>query len=187
LVETEGTVIRADSVATFYIDDGTGGIQIYQNYTPIDFTKYELGMYVRVKGVVLQYDYTAPFLEGYELVPRYLSDIEIIQGAFPSQLSLDVEARVFCPSCGEEEFPITFGGPKLSGVVLRIFDAAGREIVTLYDGSSVGVVSVSWDGRDRWGDRVASGLYICYLEGVEVGTSRRMTESAPIVVGRELK
>ncbi len=187
LVETEGAVVRADSVASFYIDDGSGGIQVYQNYTPIDFTKYELGMYVRVRGVVLQYDYTAPFLEGYELVPRYVSDIEVIEGAFPSKVDLDVDARVFCPSCGEDAFPITFGGPKLSGVVLRIFDAGGREIVTLYDGSSVGTVTVYWDGRDRWGDSVPSGLYICYLECVAVGTSRRMTDSAPIVVGRELE
>ena len=187
LVETEGTVIEADSMASFYLDDGSGGIQIYQNYTPIDFTKYEVGMYIRVRGVVLQYDYTAPFLEGYELVPRYLSDIEIIEGAFPSKVDLEVDARVFCPSCGEDGFPITFGGPELSGVVLRIFDANGREIVALYDGSSVGTSTVYWDGRDRRGDEVPSGLYICYLEGVEAGTGRRMTDSAPIVVGRELK
>jgi hypothetical protein len=187
LVQTEGTVVKADSVASFYIDDGSGGIQIYQNYTPIDFTKYQLGMYVKVRGVVLQYDYTAPYLEGYELVPRYLSDIEIIQGAFPSKVSLDVEARVFCPSCGEETFPITLGGPDLSSLVLRIFDAAGRDVVTLYDGSSVGRVTVYWDGRDRHGDRVPAGLYICYLEGVEARTGKRMTESAPVVVGRELR
>jgi hypothetical protein len=187
LVQTEGTVIRADSVASFYIDDGSGGIQIYQNYTPIDFTKYTLGMYVRVRGVVLQYDYTAPFLEGYELVPRYLSDIEILQDRFPSKVDLEVDPRVFCPSCGEEGFPITFGGPELSGVVLRIFDGSGRDVVTLYDGSSVGMITVHWDGKDRSGDRVPPGLYICYLEGVEVGTSRRMTDSAPIVVGMELK
>jgi len=187
LVETEGTVIKADSMASFYLDDGSGGIQVYQNYTPIDFTKYEVGMYIKVRGVVLQYDYTAPFLEGYELVPRYLSDIEIIEGVFPSKVDLDVDARVFCPSCGEGGFPITFGGPELSGVVLRIFDANGREIIALYDGSSVGTATVYWDGRDRRGDEVPSGLYVCYLEGVEAGTGRRMTDSAPIVVGRELK
>lgn len=187
LVETEGTVIEADSVASFYIDDGSGGIQIYQNYTPIDFTKYELGMYVKVRGVVLQYDYTAPFFEGYELVPRYESDIEIITDAFPAKAALDIEARVFCPSCGEESFPIGIEAPERSDLVLRVFDAAGRDIVTLYDGSSVGALSIAWDGRDARGDRVPAGLYICYLECVELGSSRKMTDSAPIVVGMKLR
>jgi hypothetical protein len=174
-------------VASFYIDDGTGGIQIYQNFTSIDFTKYELGMYVRVRGVVLQYDYTAPFLEGYELVPRYESDIEIIGGVFPGDATLEIEARVYCPSCGEDGFPIGFDAPERSNVVVRIFDAAGRDIITLYDGSSVGPFTVAWDGKDDQGDTVPPGLYICYLECVEVGSSRRLTDSAPIVVGMELR
>jgi hypothetical protein len=187
LLETQGAVVKADSVASFYIDDGSGGIQVYQNYTSIDFTKYELGMYVKVRGLVLQYDYTAPFFEGYELVPRYLSDIEIIEGAFPAKAALKVEARVFCPSCGEELFPVGFEAPSRSTVVVRVFDAAGRDIVTLYDGSSPAVGSVAWDGKDSRGGKVPPGLYICYLECVEVGSSRTMTDSAPIVVGMELK
>jgi hypothetical protein len=187
LIQTQGAVVKADSVASFYIDDGSGGIQIYQNYTSIDFTKYEIGMYVRVRGVVLQYDYTAPFLEGYELVPRYLSDIEIIEGAFPAKAALDVDARVFCPSCGDQGFRIGFTGPDRSNIVLRIFDSAGRDVITLYDGSSAGAASVTWDGRDHRGEKVPPGLYICYLECVEAGSSRRMTDSAPIVVGMELK
>ena len=181
LLETEGAVVKADSVASFYIDDGSGGIQVYQNYTPIDFTKYEPGMYVKVKGVLLQYDYTAPFFEGYELVPRYLSDIEVIEGIFPAK------PGVFCPSCGEERFPVGFEAPSRSNVVIRIFDAAGRDVVTLFDGTSPAVGSLEWDGRDSRGDRVPPGLYICYLECVEVGSSRKITDSAPIVVGLELK
>ncbi|MFH1311730.1 MAG: hypothetical protein ABIJ00_00750 [Candidatus Eisenbacteria bacterium] len=186
LVQTEGAIISTSDF-DFFIDDGTGGIQVYQNYLPIDFTRFKVGMYARVKGVVLQYDYTRPFLESYELVPRYDSDIEIIEGAFPDEARLDVDARVFCPSCGEDGFSIRFGGESLSDVVLRLFDAAGRSVATLYSGTSLGDREIRWDGKDDEGRMVAPGLYICFLEVTESVTGRRTTESVPIVVGIELK
>jgi hypothetical protein len=186
LVETEGAVISASDI-DFYIDDGTGGIQVYQNFGPIDFTRFEVGMYIKVKGVILQYDYTRPYLEGYELVPRYESDIEIIEGAYPEQAILHVDARVFCPSCGDEDFDIVFGGPGSSEVILRLFDGSGRKIRTLYSGTSVGEATARWDGKDNDGNMVPAGLYICHVEVVEAVSGKRRTESVPIVVGVQLK
>jgi hypothetical protein len=186
LIETEGAVISA-SEYSFYVDDGSGGVQIYQNYTPIDFTRFKVGMYAKVKGVVLQYDYTRPFLEGYELVPRYDSDIEIKEDAFPAEAVLEVAARVFCPSCGDEGFIIKFGGQAFSQAVLRLFDAGGREVRTLYSGASAGISEHAWDGRDSAGKIVPPGLYVCYLEIVEARTGEQSTRSVPIVVGIRLE
>jgi hypothetical protein len=186
LVTTEGAVIDASDY-DFFIDDGSGGIQVYQNYTPIDYSQYKVGMYIRVTGVILQYDYTRPFLESYELVPRYETDIEVLEDAFPDQALLEVDARVFCPSCGDEAFSIRFGGEALSDVVVRLFDAAGREISTLYSGRSVGPNEILWDGSDSNGNPVPPGLYICFVEVVESVSSKRSTKSVPIVVGMQLK
>jgi hypothetical protein len=186
LVETEGAVVSA-SEYSFYISDGSGGVQVYQNYTPIDFTRFRTGMYARVKGVILQYDFTMPFLEGYELVPRYDSDIEIITDAFPKKPTLGVDARVFCPSCGEDGFPIRFGAPASSDVTIRIFDAAGRLVSTLYNGASVGERSIAWTGRDALGKPLPPGLYVCHIKVVESVTGTTSTESAPIVIGTQLK
>jgi hypothetical protein len=186
LVTTEGAVIDATDY-DFFLDDGSGGIQVYQNYTPIDYSQFKTGMYIRVTGVILQYDYTMPFLESFELVPRYETDIEILEGVFPEQALLEVDARVFCPSCGDESFAVRFGGEALSDVVLRLFDAAGREVTTLYSGRSVGVNEIEWDGRDDNGNPVSPGLYICFVEIVESVSSKRSTKSVPIVVGMELK
>jgi hypothetical protein len=186
LLQSEGAVIST-SQYDFYIDDGSGGVQVYQNFTDIDFTKYAEGMYVRVKGVSLQYDYTRPYLEGFELVPRYESDIEIIEGAFPAKAQLEVDARVFCPSCGEDGFDVTFGGPGTSEVILRLYDGSGRKVTTLYSGTSVGTVTVSWNGKDSDGRPVSPGLYVCHLEVTESVSGRRSTESVPIVVGVKLK
>ena len=185
-VETEGAVISASDI-DFYLDDGSGGIQVYQNFGPIDFTRFEVGMYIKVKGVVLQYDYTRPYLAGYELVPRYDSDIEIIEDAYPRKATLRVDARVFCPSCGEEDFEIVFGGPGSSEVVLRLFDGSGRKIRTLYSGTSVGEATFRWDGTGDDGKMVPAGLYICHIEVVEATSGRTNTETAPIVVGVQLK
>lgn len=186
LVETQGAVVAASDYS-FYLDDGSGGIQIYQNYTPIDFTQFATGMYVKVKGVVLQYDYSLPFLESYELVPRYQSDIEIIAAAFAPKAVLDVEPRVFCPSCGEESFPVKFNAPALSDVALRIFDGTGRLVATLYSGASIGERLVAWTGRDQTGKPFPPGLYVCHFQAVESGSGTKTTDSAPIVIGTELK
>jgi hypothetical protein len=186
LVQSEGAVISVSDI-DFYIDDGSGGIQVYQNFTDVDFTRYVEGMYVRVTGAVLQFDFTRPFLAGYELVPRYDSDIEIIEDAFPQDALLEVETRVFCPTCGEDAFDIIFGGPGSTEVILRIFDGAGRKIRTLYSGRSVGEVTVPWDGRDNDGKLVPAGLYICHIELIEAVSGRISTETAPIVVGVQLK
>ncbi len=186
LVETTGSVLRTSS-GSFYIDDGTGGIQIYQNFTDIDFTRFKVGMYVRVRGVVLQYDYTKPFLEGYELVPRFETDLEIIQDAFPEKTLIAGSAQVFCPSCGDKAYSIRFAAKSRSRVVLRIFDVAGREVRVLYSGDSVGEQEIEWDGKDSRGRDVSPGLYICCFETFDFITGKQSIETIPIVVGTKLK
>jgi hypothetical protein len=185
LIATEGAIISANDFG-FYVNDGSGGIQVYQNYTDIDYTQFHVGMYVKVQGVILQYDRTLPFLDGYELVPRWDSDIEVIDDAYPDNAALEVEPRVFCPSCGEEGFPIKFATPSTAQVSLRIFDGKGRLVATLFSGTSVGAGEKVWDGLQPSGEPVPPGLYVCFLDSIEAVTGRKTTDSAPIVVGVEL-
>lgn len=185
-IATEGAIISASDYG-FYVNDGSGGMQIYQNYTDIDYTQFHVGMYVKVQGVILQYDRTLPFLDGYELVPRWDSDIVIVDDAYPNTAMLEVEPRVFCPSCGEEGFPVRFSTPSGAQTTLRIFDGKGRLVATLFSGMSVGVSEKVWNGRQETGEPVPPGLYICFLDSIEQGTGRKTTDSAPIVVGVELK
>ena len=188
LVSTEGMVVSASDIS-FYVDDGSGGIQIYQNYTTIDFTRFSKGMYVKVTGVILQYDYTLPFLDGYELVPRYESDIEIVEDIYLEHASLTVEPRVFCPSCGDEGFAIRFGVPSVSTAVVRIFDSAGRSVATLYSGDSVGERELIWSGRDEMGQPLPPGLYVCHLQTSDLTyqSNSKTTTTAPIVIGARLR
>jgi hypothetical protein len=186
LIATEGAIISANDFG-FYVNDGSGGVQVYQNYTDIDYTQFHVGMYVKVQGVILQYDRTIPFLDGYELVPRWDSDIIVVEDAYPNDAVLEVEPRVFCPSCGEDGFTIKFATPSAAEVTLRIFDGKGRLVRTLFSGVSVGESEKVWDGLQPNGEPVTPGLYVCFLHSVEEGTGRMTTDSAPIVVGVELK
>jgi hypothetical protein len=61
-------------------------------------------------------------------------------------------------------------------VSLRILDAGGRIVRELLDGrQAAGVYSVTWDGRDDAGQRVASGVYFYRLIAGEQASTRKMT------------
>lgn len=65
---------------------------------------------------------------------------------------------------------IEFDLPMESRVVLRIFDAQGRQVRTVASGSwAAGTHVVGWDRRDTRGNRVAPGVYLYRLEA---GSSR---------------
>ena len=60
-------------------------------------------------------------------------------------------------------------------VRLRIYSADGRLVTTLVDGQAMaGPQSVPWDGKDRNGRAVASGVYLCELVADSVRESRKM-------------
>ncbi|MGH8005216.1 MAG: T9SS type A sorting domain-containing protein, partial [Limisphaerales bacterium] len=60
---------------------------------------------------------------------------------------------------------IAFSLPKSSEVRLEVFDLLGRSVVTLKEGSmAAGTHTVVWDGRDRSGQTVSSGVYLYRLK-----------------------
>ncbi|MCK4546480.1 MAG: T9SS type A sorting domain-containing protein, partial [Candidatus Eisenbacteria sp.] len=66
-------------------------------------------------------------------------------------------------------------GAARSSVTLSIYDVTGRRVRQLVDRDQVpGVYHVLWDGRDRNGTPVASGIYFCWLRTGGETTSRRM-------------
>jgi hypothetical protein len=70
---------------------------------------------------------------------------------------------------------IRYSIPRPSDVVLKIFNLLGREIVTLADGpETAGEKSVIWDGKDRGGNPVSSGIYVCKLQAGGETLTRRI-------------
>jgi flagellar hook assembly protein FlgD len=65
--------------------------------------------------------------------------------------------------------------PKSCEVSLVIYDVLGREIVQLMTGEqAAGQYRVRWDGRDRYGNQVPSGIYFYRIEAGEFKQVRKM-------------
>jgi len=60
-------------------------------------------------------------------------------------------------------------------VELRIYNITGQLVRTLVNGRKrAGIHSVTWDGRDDSGKRVASGVYFCRLKAGNSSQTRKL-------------
>jgi hypothetical protein len=186
LVHTVGTVINSNDIAA-WIDDGSGAVQVFQNFSDLDLTQFTVGDRLDVTGVITQFDATEPFLSGYELVPRSQDHVFKVDGAFSSGgPSVRVERRVLVPDQGET-IGILARSPARSEMIVEIYDAVGRKITTLYDGVGLGEMRFEWDGRDQHGQTVDPGVYLCHARAVPLDGGNIETLAAPIVVGLRLE
>jgi uncharacterized lipoprotein YddW (UPF0748 family) len=70
------------------------------------------------------------------------------------------------------EFELSDGAGPIS---LSIYNILGQKVVALLDGSlAPGHYRITWDGTDRTGSRVASGIYFCHLRAGDWSRTRRM-------------
>jgi hypothetical protein len=185
LIHTEGTVINTNALATF-IDDGSGSVQVFQNFSDIDLTQFVVGDRLDVTGVLTQFDSVEPYFSGAELVPQNPAAIVRLDGDFTnSRPFVRVERRVLVPSRGES-IRIWAASPRRSDVIVEIFDSVGRKVTTLYDGIGLGTVKFEWDGVDQNGSTVKPGAYICNMRSVSLDGGSVQTSAAPIVVGLPL-
>ena len=148
---------------------------------------------MEVSGVILQYDLSRPYFSGYELAPRYQSDMIIRDAHYSSsaEASLVVdtenEDRLILNIDADQSISIAYNAPRSSYVSIQVFDLQGRSVATLYDGLSLGPQRVSWDGRDDEGLKVPAGVYICHVQSRSTTGGSDGDAAIPIVVGRELE
>lgn len=71
---------------------------------------------------------------------------------------------------------IRFGIPHAEKVRIQVFDILGKEVTTLIDNEQkqAGYHLVSWNGKDRYGSEVASGLYIYRLQAGKFSQTKKM-------------
>jgi hypothetical protein len=90
-------------------------------------------------------------------------------------LATAVELAASRPNPVTNTVTIGFALPAAMPVELGIFDIHGRGIATLASGTfAAGSHAVSWDGRDRAGNRVAPGMYLYRLRAGSVNQVRRL-------------
>jgi hypothetical protein len=65
--------------------------------------------------------------------------------------------------------------PATAEVSLKIYDSSGRVVRTLDDGRKpAGSYSATWDGRDKSGEELPSGIYFCRLRAGDATATRKM-------------
>ena len=70
---------------------------------------------------------------------------------------------------------IRYNLPEAGELQIRVFDAAGRLVQTLVDGTvNPGIHLTSWDGTNDRGEAVGSGIYFYRLEAGDRVQTRRM-------------
>lgn len=87
-----------------------------------------------------------------------------------------VELRPNYPNPFNPSTTIQFGLREATKVRLEIRNVRGQLVKVLAEGVyNAGQHTVTWDGRDGTGNRVASGIYLSYLKAGGVVRSRKMT------------
>lgn len=152
--------------------------------TGISVANLAAGTRLFMKGIGGQYDSEPPYDSGYQLLPRYQSDLQVYQPAVSSNFHLTVlTGNPFAPALGET-VNLEYGGPSDMRFTLTVFDRAGRDAANLADSRPAGDV-VQWDGTDDSGNYLPMGPYLVLLEGID-SEGKRFTTTETVVVAAPL-
>lgn len=206
LCRTMGVVREKNLPYDFYIHQPWSGadIQVYGANEELDLDVFAVGDTVEITGIVMQYDRTAPFFDGWELSPRDTNDMARVIPPPPPEPEFWPNSALRVPSCvfrpdANEVIPIAYLAPERSTVQVRVYDLQGRVVRTLTEDEYVGFSTLpeffkedffvdgtrGWDGRDDLRRLVPAGAYVCHLE-VKDGEGNASVSTAPIVVGLDL-
>jgi len=122
-----------------------------------------------VVGIFGQYDYSAPYTEGYQILPRSLSDFADTTaiGEMPPFMPKTLKLHQAYPNPFNPTTTIAFEMPaRLAGsgrVELAIYNSLGQKIKTLLTSARTGWNSVNWDGTADNGRTMATGIYYAVL------------------------
>ena len=158
-----------NSMATV-TEDGVIDFQ-YLEIEDVDVTKNysTVGIEAPLKNYGLQYAFNNVYASGAALLEdgrairfstnspdNYISELSLNDNINPQ--GFEIENAYPNPFNGKVKFDFSVDAPEL--VTFNVYDINGRMIVDeLIMSSSKGYHQVSWDGRNRHGDLVSSGVY----------------------------
>lgn len=176
-------------------DGAPAGVESYKQTTKSTFPLCMIGSPVQIIYAIPR-DYSIVIDQ--EGIIKYKGDgvqESLIQNTINDLLTTAVRTSPGNPSTFvlEQNFPNPFysGAATVSGgnsatiislelsgeqnVSLKIYDQTGRLIRTLFDNNlNRGKHEFSWDGRDVFGNRVSSGVYLSVLQGKNIRKTKKM-------------
>ena len=125
-------------------------------------------------GSVLYYIVTAIDLHDNQGPPSNEANVPTATGVGETPRSFVLSVSNY-PNPFNPRTTVTYTAPSPGEVKVRIYDARGAIVKTLFEGHRVaGAYSVDWDGRADNGDAVASGLYFVRIEHASGTRSKKM-------------
>ena len=110
-----------------------------------------------------------------ELVKRFLREL-----LMPVEVPLQTRLHANYPNPFNPETWIPYQLATDNDITIRIYDATGRIVQTLFSGHQISGYYLNrskaayWDGKNELGERVASGVYICELKTPTFKQTRRI-------------
>jgi photosystem II stability/assembly factor-like uncharacterized protein len=90
-----------------------------------------------------------------------LTDVNTADAGIPTTYALDQNY----PNPFNPITTIRFALPKLSNVTIKIYNIIGQEVATLVEGvREAGFYTQQWNGRNQYGNQVATGVYFYRIE-----------------------
>ncbi|MCD4700855.1 MAG: hypothetical protein K8S24_03265 [Candidatus Aegiribacteria sp.] len=169
----------------FEVWNGQTAVAVRVNETTeINVSSIIAGTRLFLIGIGGQYDSEPPYDSGYQLLPRYQSDLQIYEPSISSGFHLTLlTSNPFAPSLGET-LNMEYGGPSDMRFTVTVFDRSGKDVRHLADSRPAGDV-VQWNGRNDSGEILPIGPYVVLLEGVDA-EGKRYTTTETVVVATPL-
>lgn len=169
----------------FEVWNGQTAVAVRVNETTgINVSNITAGTRLFLIGIGGQYDSEPPYDSGYQLLPRYQSDLQIYEPSISGGFHLTVlTGNPFAPSLGET-LNMEYGGPSDMRFTVTVFDRSGKDVRHLANSRPAGDV-VQWNGRNDSGEILPIGPYVVLLEGVDAD-GKRYTTTETVVVAAPL-
>jgi hypothetical protein len=130
-------------------------------------------------GVISQYKTTAPFNSGYQLMPRFISDINITTGIADKEINLsNFKLDQNYPNPFNPSTLISFTLPVESAVTVQVFNSLGQEVALLFDGTKAsGRYSLNFNAAD-----MVSGVYFYKMNAVPTNGTKGFSEIKKLIL-----
>jgi hypothetical protein len=170
------TTLNIDSASTYYPDEVvTEGSTVYFKYFEYEYTLRSLLPYHDYcVGVTVFNPYAESRLSGHTECGTTL-DVTGIEDDNDSNLPRDFAIKQNYPNPFNPSTSIEYALPVRSHVAISIYNLLGQKIGMIVDDvKSPGVHSAVWDGKDAYGNDVASGVYFYQIQAGDFVQSRKM-------------
>ncbi|GAB4369786.1 MAG: hypothetical protein Kow0042_11650 [Calditrichia bacterium] len=124
---------------------------------------------ITVIGIGSQYDFSSPYTEGYQILPRYASDLGITDISQTAPLILHYSLQQNYPNPFNPVTVIAYQLPRAGDVELTVYDILGRVVHEWRGFKAAGTHHYTLDGR-----QLTTGIYFYQLKSGDFRSVKKM-------------